>query len=117
MLSCHGDCPRRCSSSSGFVISSPSLGCIFAPALVGYKLRSEEHTSELQSPCNLVCRLLLEKKKKKHHSTSTRSTPYSPLTHPSLPWLLPYPTVLSIYQLPLTPLLHTSIISPMHFRL
>src|SRR2546426_754877 len=27
-------------------------------------LRSEEHTSELQSPCNLVCRLLLEKKKK-----------------------------------------------------
>src|SRR5256885_7419231 len=29
--------------------------------------RSEEHTSELQSPCNLVCRLLLEKKKKRHH--------------------------------------------------
>ena len=28
------------------------------------KVRSEEHTSELQSPCNLVCRLLLEKKKK-----------------------------------------------------
>src|SRR2546426_7988141 len=27
--------------------------------------RSEEHTSELQSPCNLVCRLLLEKKKNK----------------------------------------------------
>src|SRR5688500_19889979 len=31
--------------------------------------RSEEHTSELQSPCNLVCRLLLEKKKKKHDTT------------------------------------------------
>src|SRR5256885_12682303 len=29
------------------------------------KERSEEHTSELQSPCNLVCRLLLEKKKQK----------------------------------------------------
>src|SRR2546426_4630777 len=28
--------------------------------------RSEEHTSELQSPCNLVCRLLLEKKKNKN---------------------------------------------------
>src|SRR5256885_13315689 len=28
----------------------------------GCELRSEEHTSELQSPCNLVCRLLLEKK-------------------------------------------------------
>src|SRR2546426_4643139 len=32
---------------------------------VGGIERSEEHTSELQSPCNLVCRLLLEKKKKK----------------------------------------------------
>src|SRR3989454_3305817 len=31
---------------------------------IEYPLRSEEHTSELQSPCNLVCRLLLEKKKK-----------------------------------------------------
>src|SRR5256885_12368311 len=30
-----------------------------------YLSRSEEHTSELQSPCNLVCRLLLEKKKQK----------------------------------------------------
>src|SRR3989454_9816000 len=30
----------------------------------GTRSRSEEHTSELQSPCNLVCRLLLEKKKK-----------------------------------------------------
>src|SRR5690348_18450078 len=29
--------------------------------------RSEEHTSELQSPVHLVCRLLLEKKKKQHH--------------------------------------------------
>src|SRR5688500_19850614 len=34
--------------------------------LAGVRLkRSEEHTSELQSPCNLVCRLLLEKKKQK----------------------------------------------------
>src|SRR5256885_9462863 len=30
------------------------------------QLRSEEHTSELQSPCNLVCRLLLEKKNNYH---------------------------------------------------
>src|SRR5256885_12460341 len=35
--------------------------------------RSEEHTSELQSPCNLVCRLLLEKKKNKN-------SPYNALT-------------------------------------
>src|SRR2546426_8066153 len=33
-------------------------------------VRSEEHTSELQSPCNLVCRLLLEKKKKARRSDS-----------------------------------------------
>src|SRR2546426_5491372 len=31
--------------------------------LLRREIRSEEHTSELQSPCNLVCRLLLEKKK------------------------------------------------------
>src|SRR2546426_5843059 len=38
--------------------------------------RSEEHTSELQSPCNLVCRLLLEKKKKKRRlrRRETRTT-------------------------------------------
>src|SRR2546426_11242039 len=35
----------------------------FAPAAAPTAERSEEHTSELQSPCNLVCRLLLEKKK------------------------------------------------------
>src|SRR3989454_10424467 len=36
--------------------------------------RSEEHTSELQSPCNLVCRLLLEKKKTIHYSISKLRT-------------------------------------------
>src|SRR5438876_6376130 len=36
--------------------------------------RSEEHTSELQSPVHLVCRLLLEKKKKKKKSNSQRPT-------------------------------------------
>src|SRR2546426_3772330 len=35
--------------------------------------RSEEHTSELQSPCNLVCRLLLEKKKKSKQKSSQSS--------------------------------------------
>src|SRR5256885_8126843 len=38
--------------------------------------RSEEHTSELQSPCNLVCRLLLEKKKK----STRRCTSSTPIT-------------------------------------
>src|SRR5258708_10052510 len=36
--------------------------------------RSEEHTSELQSPDHLVCRLLLEKKKKNTHITSSGNT-------------------------------------------
>src|SRR2546426_6555836 len=40
---------------------SPPVTNHFSPSITQ---RSEEHTSELQSPCNLVCRLLLEKKKK-----------------------------------------------------
>src|SRR5256885_7446406 len=54
-------------SGQGFCYNfGRGIGATF-PALVGVfsdRLgRSEEHTSELQSPCNLVCRLLLEKKK------------------------------------------------------
>src|SRR5256885_6921016 len=41
------------------------LGLALVHKIVLLHNRSEEHTSELQSPCNLVCRLLLEKKKKK----------------------------------------------------
>src|SRR5688500_3150890 len=40
-----------------------AAGTLSAIIFVLPGLRSEEHTSELQSPCNLVCRLLLEKKK------------------------------------------------------
>src|ERR1022692_475816 len=44
-------------------------------------MRSEEHTSELQSPCNLVCRLLLEKKKNQKYKTYTSAPTTSlPLT-------------------------------------
>src|SRR2546426_7505294 len=44
-----------------------------AECTLSVAFRSEEHTSELQSPCNLVCRLLLEKKKKvRTHSLSTQ---------------------------------------------
>src|SRR5205807_3804961 len=47
--------------------SSPS--CIRARTSAPMRAsRSEEHTSELQSPCNLVCRLLLEKKKRLNSS-------------------------------------------------
>src|SRR3989454_7838024 len=45
---------------------SPTFGPTPAMAWAA-PMRSEEHTSELQSPCNLVCRLLLEKKKKKQN--------------------------------------------------
>src|SRR5260370_7898723 len=46
-------------------------------------IRSEEHTSELQSHLNLVCRLLLEKKKHSPHYSHTSSTLTYSLPHPS----------------------------------
>src|SRR5256885_13017031 len=45
-----------------------------AKSLIDTFVRSEEHTSELQSPCNLVCRLLLEKKKNNLINTSYTRT-------------------------------------------
>src|SRR5256885_2745553 len=53
-------------SPSAFTRRTSSLAGVLGadPPSSGGKSRSEEHTSELQSPCNLVCRLLLEKKKK-----------------------------------------------------
>src|SRR5256885_6189052 len=53
------------SSSAPGAIPCGSLELV-AQAAVQRVERSEEHTSELQSPCNLVCRLLLEKKKTNH---------------------------------------------------
>src|SRR5256885_8174990 len=51
--------------------------------------RSEEHTSELQSPCNLVCRLLLEKKKRRMRMKPSRhgsqSSPRDGRASPSVP--------------------------------
>src|SRR2546427_3171230 len=61
-------------SDDDLMMPSPSRSqCTTAPAMK--MLRSEEHTSELQSQSNLVCRLLLEKKKKKDTTTSL-------ITHP-----------------------------------
>src|SRR5256885_5062722 len=51
----------------------------------GRSTRSEEHTSELQSPCNLVCRLLLEKKKKTEITSDIMIEPYT--SHSTLPTL------------------------------
>src|SRR5256885_12326688 len=56
-------------------------------ALLGVdsEARSEEHTSELQSPCNLVCRLLLEKKNETNYkfkdTTGMRCLTYVNITH------------------------------------
>src|SRR5438876_8839794 len=53
-----------------------------ASILLAFLLRSEEHTSELQSPVHLVCRLLLEKKKTKSNTTHNEPpTQTKPLTH------------------------------------
>src|SRR5256885_11838563 len=58
---------RICRSSSASRSSSAGA------SRKGGSARSEEHTSELQSPCNLVCRLLLEKKKKYQPSCVSRT--------------------------------------------
>src|SRR2546430_13645870 len=74
-----------CSRQSSTVIRR----AIFHPACPSKNMRlgrSEEHTSELQSQSNLVCRLLLEKKKKYNRSdsfTSLRATLIHLLTHPA----------------------------------
>src|SRR3989454_7649898 len=50
---------------AGFLVS-----CAVFVVFAVRALRSEEHTSELQSPCNLVCRLLLEKKKNQNTTSN-----------------------------------------------
>src|SRR5574337_1334583 len=58
--------PRQVQSSTRVAKESCALLSSDCRANRPHLGRSEEHTSELQSPLNLVCRLLLEKKKKKH---------------------------------------------------
>src|SRR5256885_8751693 len=53
-------------------INTSDLAVAVEDDMIEYPNRSEEHTSELQSPCNLVCRLLLEKKKKKNNNLIPR---------------------------------------------
>src|SRR5256885_3234660 len=68
--------------SSGSGTKTNSAGGFVPPKMTAMKAlgRSEEHTSELQSPCNLVCRLLLEKKKKRCSALDGNSCPQSPQT-------------------------------------
>src|SRR5688572_32074759 len=62
---------RRVHGALGLRVGQSNRLCVGATP--GAHHRSEEHTSELQSQSNLVCRLLLEKKKKNHttHNTNT----------------------------------------------
>src|SRR2546426_6207466 len=58
--------PARCAGSPSAPPASPARPSSWRrrpPTPASPTTRSEEHTSELQSPCNIVCRLLLEKKK------------------------------------------------------
>src|SRR2546426_6349287 len=69
-LSLHDALPIL-AATQGHAESMNRIGILYA---TGRGLRSEEHTSELQSPCNLVCRLLLEKKKNHEgHGLSDRT--------------------------------------------
>src|SRR5260370_22434310 len=55
---------RWLAGSAGTDVALATVGAVVLPKHAASSLRSEEHTSELQSHLNLVCRLLLEKKKK-----------------------------------------------------
>src|SRR2546426_3266249 len=68
MYSCCG-CLRPPCGGTLAIVSVPPQGGRKHPQQEN--IRSEEHTSELQSPCNLVCRLLLEKKKNKRKQSDT----------------------------------------------
>src|SRR5256885_8506486 len=79
-----------CSSDLAWCSRDRASSSITSPAAVNCtRRRSEEHTSELQSPCNLVCRLLLEKKKiyqhmqltMTHHHISIYTTPRHAIPH------------------------------------
>src|SRR2546426_6306831 len=61
-----------------YVCSSPPSMPRSRPVNTISTARSEEHTSELQSPCNLVCRLLLEKKQRSQHYAAVDRT-YEPI--------------------------------------
>src|SRR5690348_18220568 len=71
--------PLRCAGGNAVQVICPAAAPMIisslrmqGPLRVMSERRSEEHTSELQSPVHLVCRLLLEKKKKKKKQTKNK---------------------------------------------
>src|SRR5256885_6909731 len=93
--------PDVAPNESGIVL--PGSACTLINSVGSTKpmltsaFRSEEHTSELQSPCNLVCRLLLEKKNRLR-------APPAPRLPPRLPRHAPFPSAPRPQPLPPTPL-------------
>src|SRR5688572_31236824 len=73
-------CPTETAQTTG----KPNLSVSPSTRLQSYRRRSEEHTSELQSQSNLVCRLLLEKKNHFIFPSSTIATVKLPLAYCSL---------------------------------
>src|SRR5205807_2784024 len=65
----HADHRSVCTSTESTAGRSRTMGVQLSPASGERYTRSEEHTSELQSPCNLVCRLLPEIKKRSIYRT------------------------------------------------
>src|SRR5256885_4176968 len=78
-LSLHDALPISASITAAQGRVSP-VNTTTRPGRFGPTIRSEEHTSELQSPCNLVCRLLLEKKKTRCYYTLQTQMPAQPFT-------------------------------------
>src|SRR5258708_13508192 len=82
---------RNCSPCAGWRTSTSRMRAssrAFLPAPPSWRSisrrrwpKSEEHTSELQSPDHLVCRLLLEKKKNQNIPSSPQSAPHEPDAH------------------------------------
>src|SRR5258708_25370275 len=69
------------------VIAGRETSCALWRIRAWAAIRSEEHTSELQSPDHLVCRLLLEKKKYETCDTPARVTARRALLFEAVPWL------------------------------
>src|SRR5438552_14022360 len=72
---------RAARSRAKSPIQSAVATSSYVIAAVGQASRSEEHTSELQSPDHLVCRLLLEKKNATPASSAGRGRGRTPVTH------------------------------------
>src|SRR5256886_13525841 len=81
----HSCLPITTVASSGSVPRRSSSCASDQPSTYSMVMRSEEHTSELQSQSNLVCRLLLEKKKNHHAPSISRSPPPASRPNPDNP--------------------------------